>query len=89
MGALRTKGDAMAVAAEETRRQDLRALRQDAVLTQGELAARLGVGPRIITKWENGEARPRPANIRKLAEVLGVSPREVLAALQRSTKQEG
>ncbi len=66
----------------------LGALRQQAVLTQRELAAALGVHPRLISKWENGEARPRPANIRKLAEALGITPREVLAALGRPEEAE-
>ncbi len=77
----------MIMAAEEATGLDLQALRRAAVLTQGELAAKIGVGPRIITKWENGEAMPRPTNIRKLAETLGVSPREVVAALQQSGKR--
>ncbi len=77
----------MIMAAEEATGLDLQALRRAAVLTQGELAEKMGVGPRIITKWENGEAMPRPTNIRKLAEALGVSPREVVAALQRSGKR--
>ncbi len=78
----------MIMATEEATELDLQALRRAAVLTQGELAEQIGVGPRIITKWENGEATPRPANIRKLAVALGVSPRAIVAALQRSGKRD-
>ena len=61
----------------------LGALRRQAGLTQRELAETLGVHPRLVSKWENGEATPRPANIRKLAAALGVEPREVLGALEQ------
>ena len=73
----------MIVATEKPTAADLRTLRRNAVLTQEELAAKVGVRQRMVSLWENGEATPRPANIRKLAEVLGVTPREVLAALER------
>ncbi len=79
----------MVVATEQPAAADLRTLRRNAVLTQAELAAKLGVGQRIVSMWENGEAMPRPGNIRKLAEALGITPREVLAALQRSAEREG
>jgi DNA-binding transcriptional regulator YiaG len=69
-------------------RKDLRSLRRDAVLTQQELADRIGVQQRMVSKWENGETMPRPTNIRKLAEALEVEPREVLAALQQPTMRE-
>jgi len=72
----------------EAARKGLRALRRDAVLTQQELADRIGVQQRMVSKWENGEAMPRPTNIRKLAEALAVEPREVLAALRQPTTRE-
>ncbi len=66
-----------------TSKNALQRLRKTAVLTQQELANAVGVHLRVVQSWEAGEAMPRPANIRKLAEVLGVTPREVLAALER------
>ena len=79
---------ATGVLAMEAARKGLRSLRRDAVLTQQELADQIGVQQRMVSKWENGEAMPRPTNIRKLAEALGVEPREVLAALQQPTTRE-
>ena len=76
------------VVATEAPQKSLRSLRREAVLTQQELADRMGVQQRMVSKWENGETMPRPANIRKLAAALGVEPREVLAALQRPGEQD-
>ncbi len=74
----------MATATEpRTAKNRLWVLRKKAPLTQQELADALGVNYRIVGKWETGEARPRPANLRRLAEVLGVTPGEVLAALDQ------
>lgn len=43
-------------------------------LTQGELAAAVGVERNTITRWENGGAHPRdPETLRTLARVLRVS----------------
>jgi transcriptional regulator with XRE-family HTH domain len=62
----------------------LQKLRELAVLTQAELAEKVGVSVTTISHWETGNKRPRASNIRKLAEVLSVTPREVLAAINES-----
>ncbi len=59
----------------------LRQLREEVLLTQGELAARLEVPYQRVGEWERGESTPRPSNQRKLAEALGVTPTELRAAL--------
>ena len=69
-------------------RNGLRELRKNALLTQQELADALGTHLRVVQKWEGGEARPRPANLRRLCEVLGVTPRELLAALEQPEEEE-
>ncbi len=71
-----------------TTRNGLRALRRDAVLTQQELADRIGVQQRMVSKWENGETMPRPSNIRKLAAIFGVEPGVVLVALRQPAAHE-
>src|SRR5713101_6921258 len=53
-------------------------LRDLAILTQAELAEEVGVSVTTISHWETGSKRPRASNIRKLAKVLGVSPRRFL-----------
>lgn len=64
--------------------QSLRQLRQVALLTQAELAARLGIAYQRVGAWERAESVPRPANQRRLAEALAVSPSDLLAAVQES-----
>jgi transcriptional regulator with XRE-family HTH domain len=67
----------------------LQKLRELAVLTQAELAEKIGVSVTTISHWETGSKRPRASNIRKLAEVLSVTPREVLAAINESPSTKG
>jgi transcriptional regulator with XRE-family HTH domain len=54
-------------------------LRQRAGLTQAELAERLGLlSPETISRYERGEREPRVSSLIRIAEVLGVSPEELL-----------
>ena len=66
----------------------LRQLREDAVLTQAELAEQVGVSATAISHWETGSKRPRASNIRKLALALNVTPREILAAIKETLSQQ-
>ncbi len=60
----------------------LRRLRERRFMTQAQLAAALGLKRQAtISRWESGEDRPRPENMRRLCEALGVSADELLAAL--------
>lgn len=61
----------------------LRRLRGRKLLTQAELAAALGARQASVSAWETGEARPSMASMRKLCEVLGVTPDELLSALDQ------
>ena len=58
----------------------LKEMRDEAILTQEELASKVGVSKMTIYSWERGESGPRPAHIRKLAEVLKRTPTEVREA---------
>lgn len=58
----------------------LEELRKQVPLTQEELARLCGVDDATIYRWEQGISTPRPANARKLAQVLGVTPSEVMQA---------
>jgi 8-oxo-dGTP diphosphatase len=40
--------------------------------SQEEVAEKLGVDPSTYRRWEDGESRPRPANIRALCTFYGV-----------------
>jgi len=60
-------------------RENLREARRRAALTQGELADKAGVGITTIVRIETGEiTEPRVSTLRKLAEALGVEPRDLL-----------
>ncbi len=63
---------------------NLRELRRRRLLTQKELADRLGVRSQTVQLWESGQRYPRPSAQRRLCEVLEVSPEELLAALDES-----
>jgi transcriptional regulator with XRE-family HTH domain len=60
-------------------REILRQTRRRAALTQGELAQKAGVGVTTIVRIETGEiTEPRVSTLRKLAQALGVEPRDLL-----------
>jgi transcriptional regulator with XRE-family HTH domain len=56
----------------------LRALRKESALSQRDLARVSGVAPVTISELERGVREAQPRTIRKLAEALGVEPRELM-----------
>ncbi len=54
-------------------------LRTQQKLTQKQLASYLGVSDKAVSKWENGEAMPRVATMKALAECLGTSYSDLLS----------
>ena len=60
--------------------EKVREARRRAMLTQGELADKSGVGITSIVRIERDqlENAPRVSSLRKLAKGLGVDPRELL-----------
>lgn len=62
-------------------------LREEALLTQEELARACGVSRQAVVKWEHGHSRPSIPLLRKLVEVLGRTPKEVLDALDATAKE--
>lgn len=53
---------------------DVRALRARLGLTQAELAARVGVGRRIVVAWEQGDHTPKGARLDRLVELDAPAP---------------
>ncbi len=53
-------------------------LRKEKQLTQTELAEKLGITNKAVSKWETGEAMPDTAQLLPLSEILGVSVDELL-----------
>jgi transcriptional regulator with XRE-family HTH domain len=56
----------------------MKALRQERVLSQRELAYMAGLTQMTVWRLENGYRDARPGTIRKLAQVLGVEPKELV-----------
>ena len=59
---------------------NIRQLRKRAGLTQIELAEKLDVSIATLRRWEAGETAPNGTRIVELANILKVSPDEVVAA---------
>lgn len=57
----------------------IRRLREKKRLTQGQLAARLNVTDKAVSKWETGKGYPDVTLIEPIAAVLGVSVIELLS----------
>ena len=58
--------------------QNLRYWRRARGLTQAELAQLVGVSVQALGTWERGVAEPYPRHIRKLCQVLDVTPQALL-----------
>ena len=52
--------------------------RRRRLMTQDVLAATAGISQKQLSKIENDEVDPRFSTLRKLADALGVEPRELL-----------
>jgi DNA-binding XRE family transcriptional regulator len=63
----------------------LRNLREDAFLDQQELADRAGVALTTVQRLEAGRTGARRKTARKLAQVLGVDPRDISLNVARPT----
>lgn len=70
---------------------ELRRLREAAVLTGDEAAARLGWSPSKISRIENGHSAVKTADLRALLDLYEVAgpPRDRLLELSRSANQRG
>ena len=62
-------------------------LRMKAKLTQGELAIKLGVTNKAISKWENGKAKPTTDTLKKISILFNI-PIEKLLQLKVNQKKE-
>jgi transcriptional regulator with XRE-family HTH domain len=56
----------------------LKALREERVLSQRDLASMAGLTQMTVWRIENGYRDARPGTIRKLAGALGVEPKELV-----------
>jgi transcriptional regulator with XRE-family HTH domain len=56
----------------------LRRLRREQALSQRELSRMTGIAFDTISRLETGKQRAQPRTIRKLADALGVEPKELM-----------
>lgn len=59
------------------------ALRTERGFSQFQLGKLLGVSDKAVSKWENGNAKPRIATCYRLADILGISLDELLSSSNR------
>ena len=71
----------------KTTGEKIREGRANLGITQTELAEKIGVTLRTISKYEKQGVMPRGANLQKLAEVLGVSIEAYFANKQRASEK--
>lgn len=64
-------------------------LRKSKQMTQEQLAERLGVSNRSVSRWENGRSMPDLSAFPVLAEELGISVSELLSGEIQQEKEEG
>jgi transcriptional regulator with XRE-family HTH domain len=74
-------------------RRELRRLREERGLTIEQVATQAGSewNPSTLGRWENGDRRIRPADLRTLLDVYEIhgEPREALMTLAREARQRG
>ena len=51
-------------------------------MTQEFVAESLNVSRQAVSKWENGTADPSTSNLLKLAKLYGISPEDLIRAVQ-------
>ncbi len=65
----------------------LYALRKENGMTQAELAERLGVTNKAVSKWETGEAMPESNLLLPIARIFGVTVDELLDGKRRENEE--
>jgi transcriptional regulator with XRE-family HTH domain len=58
--------------------EKLKALRQERMLSQRDLAQAIGSVQAVVSELERGKRRAQPRTVRKLAAALGVEPKELV-----------
>jgi transcriptional regulator with XRE-family HTH domain len=58
--------------------EKIRQARENAGLTQKQLAEALGLDQSAVSNWETGKSEPVINNLRRLADILGCNPADLL-----------
>ncbi len=67
----------------------IRSLRKEKGLTQKQVAERVGVLPKTVSKWETGKGFPDVSAISALSEVLGISEAALLEGGAKLNRRDG
>ena len=67
---------------------NIKKLRKNYSLTQGQLGEIAGVTDKAVSTWENGVAVPRMAVAQKISDHFGISLSEILEANEDDTKYD-
>ena len=67
--------------------QFIKAMRKEKGLTQRELAERLNISEKTVSKWETGKGLPDVGLMLPLSKVLGISVNELLSGQRLDEKQ--
>jgi transcriptional regulator with XRE-family HTH domain len=62
--------------------------RKDKGLTQMQLAEKLNISNRAVSKWETGKSLPDANNMLELCEILGITVNELLSGERITTMEE-
>ena len=60
-------------------KENIKKYRRKAKLTQIQLADKLAVSIATLRRWESGSTSPNGNMIEKMAELLGISPEDIVA----------
>ena len=71
---------------KQTLGQTIATLRKEKNLTQAQLAEKMGVTDKAVSKWERDLSSPDISSIPKLSEILGISVEELLQS--KASKEE-
>lgn len=67
---------------------NIKTLRKNYSLTQGQLGEIAGVTDKAVSTWENGVAVPRMAVAQKISDHFGISLSEILEASEDDAKYD-
>ncbi len=62
--------------------------RKDKSLTQMQLAEKLNISNRAVSKWETGKSLPDASNMLELCEILGITVNELLSGERITTMED-
>lgn len=58
--------------------EKIRQARENAGLSQKQLAEALGLDQSAVSNWETGKSEPTLHNLRRMADILGCRPADLL-----------